>query len=64
MQIVLPMVFMFVMGFVFCLLVNPYIRKLFHEKTDHEVEKENLLNQIKQLKKQVREYEKQTKSTS
>lgn len=49
------MILMFILGFVFCLLINPYIRKLLHEKTDHDFKAENkeLRNKIKQLKKQV-----------
>ena len=62
MQIVAPMIFMFIVGFAFCLLVNPYIRKLFSKKVDWEVEKEEFQKEIKDLRRQIREHEKQARS--
>ena len=59
MSIVAPLIFTFILGFVIALLLNPYFRKLFSKKVDWELEKSELEEEIKKLRKQVSEYEKQ-----
>ena len=62
MSIVAPLIFVFILGFVIALLLNPYFRKLFSKKVDWEMEKAELEKEIERLKGQLAEHEKQAGS--
>lgn len=51
-MIALPMIIMLILGFALALLVNPYLRKIFHKGVDFKLEVDKLQKEVKELKKE------------